>query len=335
MGIRKCNQPNCKFNEDGKCLEGLGEACTHQFDEESNPIEDNTIEEVPQKSHTYAIKLFSGDYLALDEIKIITHKFSYKLITILGNPNCGKTTLLATLYDLFQVGPFYEFMFSGSLTQIGFEKSCHSSRLPSGNDIPDTDRTSSQTFQYAHLALKKKDALNKKAINLLISNISGERYMDALERSQSMKEFSFIKKSDFLIIMIDGSKIANLKERSGELFNTNAFIQKAIEEGVFDKQTDLKIILSKWDLLQTDTTFNFSETIEEPINKKFQNRVNSIAFTKIASRPLKQDEDVKLAFGIHDLLIEWCEPKQSKVYRIDPPKKSSRSFSNYKFNKEK
>ena len=172
MGIRKCNQPNCKFNEDGKCLEGLGDACTHQFEEENNSTENNTTEKTPEKNHTNGIKLFSGEYLSLDEITMISHKFSYKLITILGNPNCGKTTFLATLYDLFQVGPFHEFMFSGSVTQIGFEMSCHWSRLPSGNDIPDTERTPSSTFQYAHLALKKKDALNKKAINLLISNIS-------------------------------------------------------------------------------------------------------------------------------------------------------------------
>jgi len=335
MVIRKCNQPNCKFNEDGKCLEGLGDACTHQFDEEVNSVEDKTEAKASEKNITNGIKLFSGEYLSLDEITMISHKFPYRLITILGNPDSGKTTLLATLYDLFQKGPFNEFMFSGSLTQIGFERSCHFSRIHSGNEIPDTERTVSSAFQYGHLALKKKDALNKKAINLLISNISGERYMEALESSQSMKEISFIKKSDFLIIMIDGGKIANLKERSGELFNTSTFIQKAIEEGVFDKQTDLKIILSKWDLLHKDSTFNFSEIIEEPLTRKYLNRVNSIAFSKIASRPLAQDENIKFGHGVHNLLVEWCEPKQDKVYHIDTTVKSARSFSNYKFNKEK
>ena len=88
-------------------------------------------------------------------------------------------------------------------------------------------------------------------------------------------------------------------------------------------------------MLHKDSTFNFSEIIEEPLNKKFLHRVNSIAFAKIASRPLIQDENIKLAHGVHDLLIEWCESKQNKAYSIDTTIKSMRSFSNYKFNKEK
>lgn len=334
MAEKKCNQPSCTYNTDGKCLEGLGVDCSHLLLEELTPLIEAKTEEEKETPTVVAnnnIKLYTGEELLLKDITLFSHKFPYRLITILGDFDCGKTTLLATLFDLFQMGSFHEFIFAGSLTQIGFEKRCHLSRSCSNRTTPDTERTKVKEFGFLHLAVKKKNRINKRAINLLISDVSGERMKQARNSSASMQEIQFIKKSDYIIVMIDGHKISNLKERNKELFNSEQFIQKAIEENVFGKQTDLKIVLSKWDLLYKDPNFNFSDIIEDPLKKKFEGKLRSIEFSQIASRPAIQDEIIKLGFGLHNFLMQWTRDKTNPTEPFEVFE-SKRVFDNYRFN---
>ena len=279
---------------------------------------------------TENIELYSGEELSLKDISKVTYKFPYKLILIIGDFDSGKTTLLATIFDLFQIGSFKEFLFAGSLTMVGFEKRCHLSRVASGLTVPDTERTKSIEFSFLHLSIKKKNSQRKKALSLLLSDVSGERFKQARNSLNSMQEMGFIKNAEHTIMIIDGGKMADLKQRRLEIFNAQTFIDMALQAGNFNENTNLNIILSKWDLLSEDPSFNFYEIIEKSFNERYSGKIKSIKYSKIAARPLKRVDNINLGFGLHELLNEWCDTKKSTL-NLFPTLKSTRTMNNYKY----
>src|SRR5438094_3901098 len=84
-----------------------------------------------------------------------------RLVVVAGPVGCGKTTLLTSLYELFQWGPVAEFEFAGSKTLPAFEQRCHLSRSASGASEPKTQRTLNERTvdgrlipTYLHLGLR-------------------------------------------------------------------------------------------------------------------------------------------------------------------------------------
>lgn len=329
MAVKRCNQSACTFNTDGKCLEGLGENCSHPVLEEVPPIK--LVVETPKDSRSEdKIKLYSGEELTFNQIPFISHKYNYKMITIIGDFSAGKTTLLATLFDLFQIGPIGEFVFAGSYTQVGFEKRCHQSRVASDRDTPDTERTKSNEFSFLHIATKRKNQITKHATNLILSDVSGERFQNARNSSTEMQGISFISNSDHIVIMIDGQKIKNPKQKYSEITNTETFIKMAIDVGVFGKDTCFKIVLSKWDLLSNDHNFDFVRDIENYFNNLFQDKVKLISYLRIAARPQNMEGDFALGHGLNELLSEWCSSVRPQLTSLESTY-NDRSFNNYIF----
>ncbi len=110
--LQACKQADCKVREDGKCLEGIEPLtdCTHfyldsRFDESGLESETNpAIEQLDMNK----FKLFSGQELTMEQITVVTNRYPCQLIMILGDQECGKTTLLAAIYDLFQINAYLE-----------------------------------------------------------------------------------------------------------------------------------------------------------------------------------------------------------------------------------
>src|SRR5205085_5639270 len=62
-------------------------------------------------------------------------------IVLAGPSDSGKTTLLTSLYELFQWRKVEGYAFAGSNTLPAFEERCYLSRRDSGNVTPHTPRT--------------------------------------------------------------------------------------------------------------------------------------------------------------------------------------------------
>jgi hypothetical protein len=306
--LRKCKQEACKVGEEGRCLEGLeSDTCPHFY------FEDGKIENVLAASEGNSDKngakkakfLFSGKSLNISELGLVSFQYECLKIFILGESDSGKTTLIATIFDLFQKKPIGDILYAGSLTQIGFEERCHFSRSNSKAKFPATEKTKSREFDFLHLALQHGGP--KKTTHLLLSDISGEILKNASNSSSAMKELGLLELADKIIIIIDGAKIAHKLVRHATLFKTYNLIQRGLDEGVFGKKTKMQILLSKWDILADDTSFDFDVIIKDPILKKFENRLGLLQFSKIASRPETSIGSIPVGFGIHELLTDWIE----------------------------
>ncbi len=306
LQIPKCKQADCNISKDGKCLESLDkEECPHFYwaDNESNEEESTELVQNEIKQDTF--KLYPGEAVSISDLNTITYAYNCNKIVILGESESGKTTLLGYLFDKFQKGPYKDINFAGSLTLRGFDERCHYSRTSSNTDIPHTEKTIVEAFDFLHLALKKN--VNDSSTHLLLSDISGEKLRDAGHSSILMADLEMLKYANKIIIVIDGKKIADKKLRQATLFSTQGFIQKALDDQIFNKKTDLQVVLSKWDHFVNDEEFNFEQLIVSRFTKLFEGRLGNLRFAKICASPKLNINQIEIGYGIYELLVDWMD----------------------------
>jgi hypothetical protein len=332
LEIKKCDQAGCTVSKDGVCLESFDELteCPHFYtiDSEEDEETTGTTTSAPISKN---FPLFTGREMPIEQANFITAKYPTTLICIAGESECGKTTLLAVLYEIFQIGSFNEFKFAGSLTQLGFENRCFLSRQASKRETPTTPRTTSVEFNLLHLALKKSSEMDSKPTHLLLSDISGEFFRVAKNNSVNMRELTLFKKADHILFFIDGKKLSKVRTRNLAVLDAKSFIQKALDEGVLNRASNIDIIISKSDLLKKAKTFDFKEIIEKPFRKSFGERLASLNFLNIAVRADDINSDYPLGFGLHDLLVKWTTKTQTAFNEDEFEVISTREFDHFKY----
>ena len=154
-----------------------------------------------------------GEALSIEDTYLITSRDKTKLIVLAGPSECGKTTLITSIYQLFHKGPIDQFYFAGSQTIKGFEIRAYHTRTNSGGDKPNTLRTSLGSSD-SFLHLKLWDSNNNSRHTLLLADFSGEDFRNARADVETMREdFSVIKQSDYLVLIIDGGSITQKDKR--------------------------------------------------------------------------------------------------------------------------
>lgn len=333
--VKACTQAGCAVRNDGKCLEGLDQECPHFYWDQSEEEDELLEEDIPLsvlKKNNNKINVFKGSELSLQEMISVTKRYPCDLVIILGDLDCGKTTLLATIFDLFQIGDFKKYLFSGSLTQKGFEIRSHLSRMSSGLAVADTERTKALDFRILHLAISNLELSLKK--HFLLSDISGETIQLARSSGLSMKEqLGVVKLAKHIIYIIDGEKIAG-PEKVAAIHDANLFIQSALDNKIFDSNTVLNILISKWDLLENLPQFNLEIEVVNKINTRFFKKLKTINYKRIASRPTDEHNGpVEMGYGLQDLIDDFMnDPLCQKrlTLEIEP---SQRFIDNYKLPK--
>ncbi len=86
-------------------------------------------------------QLPAGSALAMEDTYSITSSEESKFIVLVGPSACGKTTLVTSLYQLFQKEPLGGFYFAGSQTLQGFEQRAFFTRTSSKLSNPQTLKT--------------------------------------------------------------------------------------------------------------------------------------------------------------------------------------------------
>jgi GTP-binding protein EngB required for normal cell division len=328
--IPSCQQEDCPVRTSGKCLEGLKlEDCTHFYLADEHEETDASLPDDSNAVEERLIRLYNGTELKVAELGLVTNQFDTNLIIIIGESNSGKTTILTSIFDMFQTGKFSKYYFAGSMTQYGFESRCHLSRAPSKAVVPDTAHTTAKDFNFLHISFKGIEHLAGKATHLLISDISGERFNMANNSSPMMNDMTLVKDADHLIYLLDGDKIANKFERNAITTRAGQFITRALDTGLFDLETKLQIVFTKADSLSEMSSNGGLDKIKEEFTSKFQSRLKELTFGIVAARPKPPTEEFKFGHGLQDLLTRWKtrEPQPLPVITFD--KKSNRYFNLY------
>lgn len=333
-----CNQEGCKASTDGVCLEGLAlESCPHC----SIVVEDKTDinivkindENVNESSKPILHDVHTGEELSLEETMKVTCSSLTRLIILAGLPNVGKTTLLASLFDLYQKrDSLAGYIFAGSKTLIGFEKRCHDSRITSERATEETLRTNIAPPLFLHLKVKKDGV----ARDLLFTDISGELFKTLSDSTTECKKFELAKRADHFVLFIDSDHISELNKRQVSKTRSIEILRSLSETQMLNIDTYIHVVFSRWDLLkdkdETESHEQFVEKVKEEIINKFSNTHKNISFSTIACRP-KNTEIYQFGYGIEELFRVWVE-KSPFIYKMNNSKNVAKSITiNREFSK--
>jgi Double-GTPase 2 len=324
-----CGQEQCNVRETGSCLEGIAlEDCPHyQLASEAEEADGRGIEDNEGAAEANEIDLTGtlvrelphGDALTLTEAGVVSGAGPSRLIVLAGDRDCGKTTLITSLYESFLTGEFCDSRFAGSMTLPGFEQRAFLARLDSGVEIADTPRTSAAaSLLVLHLCLVTADP-DSRRLHMLLGDLSGERYRLSRESQADARELRFLRYTDRLCLLIDGEKIASPRERIGAIDEAQGTLRSLLEAGVLGDKSRIDVVCSKWDLLQDDDrAAEFVEGGFADVREAFENEVLELHFGRIAARPAQVTKDIPHGFGLDALLRRWISPKVSPD-RIESP----------------
>jgi hypothetical protein len=310
----QCKESSCEVLTKGKCYEGLADpsqcsnfAALLQALENFDTPEDEKSD--PPTSDSKTIDLYGGFELDYKSCLRLTTAAIAKVVAIAGPNDSGKTTLLVTLYESFLNGSFANYLFAGSDTLLAFERRCFLSRVDSGSNKPDTERTKSSSEQtMLHLCLRPEAGGLR--TNLLISDIRGELFSAAIRSTTETQQIKILKRADVVAIVLDGEKLADITQRHQVAADAKTTMRSFLEANMIDQNTAIQFIFSKSDWLKKTQNANaldqFLLTFEEDVRSKFALKVRSLVFHRVAARPEPPAEQV----GVDELLKEWLnEPK--------------------------
>jgi hypothetical protein len=237
------------------------------------------------------------------------------LIVLAGAVDCGKTTAVTTLYELFQSGPVDGVTFAGCETLPGFEQRCHLSRAVSGRETPETSRTPYEgpNAEYLHLRLQVGSA--KGTIDLLLTDVSGEMLEHARNSTEECKRLTFLQRASQVLVFLDCEKGIQPGAKWAMVQDAKSLLQSCLDASMLRVECPVTVVWSKYDFFEAsphkEQCTSFREVVEKDFRDAFGQRVPTLAFKTAAARP-NEFPDLKSGFGIRELLHQWTDFREAR-----------------------
>lgn len=207
LATAKCQLEGCGGPVSGVCINAL------EFDECPDVIagdaeiitpEAAAIETAEAQASPLATNV--GDSLDASRCDSMLRRTGAHLIGIVAGPEAGKTTLVATIYEMLYRGIIEDLGFAGSETLRGYEERAFMSRLASNSPKPDTERTKfREKLSFTHLRI----ARGEERFDALFSDRSGEHFDNVINKPADIAAFEELARADRLWIVVD---LKQLKE---------------------------------------------------------------------------------------------------------------------------
>ncbi|QDU52998.1 TRAFAC clade GTPase domain-containing protein [Gimesia panareensis] len=264
------------------------------------------------------IDFYSGDALSVEESRSISMSSRVQLILLAGAVDCGKSSLIASLFHCFQNGPLGGYLFAGSRTLVGFERRCHKARVASNRDTPTMDRTSfGEKRKLLHLKVAQKTNPSTPK-HLFFADVSGESFEDAINSVDDCAQVPLLRRSDHFVLLVDGSKMIDLAFRQNAKKEALLLLQSCIESNRLGERSLVDVIFSKYDLfVHDDTALNFIESIKSAIKDRFGDLLGRIRFSNIAAIPETGTKAIKLGYGLNEIFPSWVEDNPGSYFPIE------------------
>jgi hypothetical protein len=229
-------------------------------------------------------------------------------VVVAGPVGAGKTTLVTSLYELFQWNRVPEYVFAGSETLPAFEERCYLARTASENLEPETGRTIYDPIPtYLHLrvaALK----LPRRFSELVFTDVSGEMFEHARDSTAACKELTFLRRARHFLLLLDSKRSLVLDKRWAMVEEAKALLQSCLDSEMLAHDCAVRVLWSRFDYFVQagDTTEHqeFRKDVATGFQASFGHRISDFKFGEIAARPTRAP---KLGFGkgVVNLFDEW------------------------------
>ncbi len=339
---RKCRVPECGVAAEGTCAQGHlpAESCPNyhlvgdaesEYEDELDPgdeelededeDEDEFSTEENASAHADQLALPSGNALDIEGVDEFLRWRPSTFVTIVGEQDSGKTTLICSIYERFLRGPFAGHVFAGSRTLMDLERRSHYSRAVSGGSRPDTPRTSlSEGVRFFHLALARSDALNVRD-DLMLSDRAGETYRQVRNNPGLVRELVEVQKADVVVLLLDGERVSSPAERTGAMLSVRQTLRAFIDGGAIDTSSNVQIVTTKIDLFAGLPEGGASEQrlreFQTLLNADFASKVGQLSFYDVAAR----DPQMRFppAWQVDVVLRSWLNRPVAKGVRSARP----------------
>lgn len=279
------------------------------------------------------IDLYAGNELSSEDAAAVTLRSPAHLVVLAGAAESGKTTVLASVYERLNAGPFAGFQFAGSRSLLGFEQICYLNRLASGGTRPDTPRTvPSNEAAYYHLALCRAEPGAQRR-HILLSAISGELFRLATNSREDCERLTFLHRANTIVVLVDGARLAVTAQRTNAQSEASSILESFLDARMLGGRCRVEFVCSKLDrvLEAGDAAVEFLHATETKLKKRFGGRVPNLAFRRIAAMPEFEPCGAPLNDGFAEAFTAWTTPVHvgaDATPHVAPPS-DAREFAKY------
>jgi hypothetical protein len=243
-------------------------------------------------------------------------------IVLAGPSDSGKTTLLTSLYELFQWRRVEGYAFAGSITLPAFEERCHPSRRDSGNPLPNTGRTPYEGPNplYLHLRIRSTEGL-RPFRDILCTDVSGEMFEHARDSTAECKKLIFLKRANHFLLFLDSAK--GVQDDKWAMFEDGkALLRSCVDSEMIGANCVVNIVWSRFDYFVAEEAEAghrvFRAEVEKQIRETFNKVIPRLMFSEVAARPLKSPT-LRIGYGVPAMLKQWAEtPLEMKALDLFP-----------------
>ena len=319
-----CSNADCRVADTGKCVEGLElEACPHYG--KAADVEGGDAE--GKANAPVGIPLPSSAVLSANDAGVLLRRGDSRLIAIIGPRDTGKTSLIAGLYDLFQLGEVNGIGFARSSTLHAFEMACHDARDASRRGVPHTERTQRGEVVFYHLDLCGGSA--EDGLTLLLADRSGEEYSEVADDISAAADLVEIHRADAITILIDGGRLLDAGRRHNIKSDVIMILQGLKDAGAIRASQRIGLVLTKLDLVRASPHAARAEAdftgLRDQLLVAFPDIVPDIQMFRIAASPTI-DAQMR-GEGVDAVLQFWLEPGPPTAPAHVAPRPLKRMFA--------
>lgn len=304
-----CSNPDCRVAETGRCVEGLAfSECSHYG--RLPDVTDQHLDDETEVLQDVGIRLPGAGTMTPTDASRLLRAGMARIIAVIGPSDAGKTSLIASLYDLLQEGPVNGLNYARSLTLHAFEQTCHDARAASLRGTPHISRTPLGEVRFYHLELGGGPLGERLA--LVLGDRAGEDYRNAADDISIVDTFQEVKRADSLTVLIDGQRLLHNGMRHNVRSEICMMLQALVDGGAVASGQRLALVLTKQDMVhqsdlrqRADADFN---GILTRIQFLFGHVFSEIRAFPVAASP--KTETVARGTGIAELLSFWLEPSR-------------------------
>ena len=268
MAKRRCSIEGCHAPNDF-CFELAGplhEQC--QYFEKAG-AEDSPAKTAKKSAASTSIP-WTGEWLRPEQLDLLTHRGTPKIIGLVGSSGAGKTTYLAMLYSLLFNGKRIEnWDFAGSYTLNGWELQAKTLRVQEDGTVRNPDATPSDKDFYSlyHLALRHDSFLH----DILFADSSGEvfsKWADNVHDPAAENARWIYDNAHAFLLFVDCEAIIRQRGRAGRDI---VQLAEQVKSGL--RGRPVVIVWSKADLAE-QMRENIVETIKRSLSENFPGAVS-------------------------------------------------------------
>ena len=327
--VAVCGNSDCRVAENGRCVEGFElDACPHYVHNAVDEGEGVIVEEDEQaEGGVESSRLAAADTLTPSQASGLLRAGDARVIAILGPLESGKTSLIASLYDLFQARPVGKISFSRSRTLHAFERACHDARSASRRDKPHMYRTRRGGVRFYHLEIGGGPA--GEGLSLIMGDRSGEEYQEAADDVSIASAFLEVVRADSLTVLVDGDRLLDTGARHNLRSEILLMLQALYDGNALRSGSRLALVLTKLDAVlgspYPERAVSDFDHLLDHIRVLFGDVLPMIEPFKIAASP--KTNTLPMGTGVPDLLSFWLQPAVMPAPSARPCPSFERAFA--------